>query len=877
MTGGQHTADIGSAPSIEDLPTGDVTLVFTDIEGSTKLLHELGDRYVDLLNEHNARIRRAVARHDGREVKFEGDGFLFAFVSARQAMSASLDMHLTLSRGGWPHGRIPRVRVGVHRGDVELIDNADYVGLAVHEAARLADAGHGGQLLVTDSVLAENDDLPPGASLLDLGTHRLRDFPRSRRVFQLCHPDLPRNFPALRTVEARSSLPAPPTPIVGRADVLLTVENLLAGSARLVTLTGPGGIGKTRLAVEASWQMLALFPGGARFVDLSHVSDASDVLRTVRTAVGASDDSDDHVAAIAAALGPDPSLLVLDNLEQVIQCAVDVAAVLETAPNLRVLATSRERLRIRAENEIVLGALDDTEATELFMARAAAAGVDTSTFVPDDIAAICAHLAGHPLAIELAAPALRLFTPSVLLAQLRASLDAYEHGPVDLPERQRALRATIQWSWDLLDEDQQRTLAFLSAAAGSASIDLARALTAAAGVPSEADGSIAALATKSLVHLLDGPEERRVEMLESIQRFAWERLVADGSDGVAVAAHAAWCLDLAQRAERHARTAEAKTWNDQLDLERDNIRSALERGRSDLTARLADSLSAWWTTRGHWSDARRWLSVALDRADDPKLRARLLVSSAYFAERQGDHRSARTYGEAGLDAARQLGDRALEARVLVILGDVERNAGDRGESRALFESAHEIATKTDDDLNAAVALSNLGLWAWEDGSNDEALAFWEEALRLQQDRLREPRAIAILHGNLGLVHRAQGDLEQAEASFHRALELSREIADPLPAADALLNLGTVAKDRGDEAAARARYLEALDAYEKLGHRRSTGLALLHLSMATDSPADARRWANAALESVSAAGDVRSAEQCERVLAAIDELEGTDPQ
>ena len=861
-----------------DLPAGIVTLVFTDIEGSTRLLHELGDAYVELLDEHNRRIRDVVEAHGGTEVKTEGDAFFLAFADTGGAVAACVQMQDRLAEDGWPSGKAPLVRIGVHIGPVTVIEGTDYVGLAVHEAARIAAAAHGGQVLVSDDVAGVlGGDRPEDVTLLDLGRHVLRDFPRARQLFQVGHPRLRRDFPPLRTPtrRRRTGLPAAQTELVGRQAELSHLTRLLAGPARLVTITGPGGAGKTRLGVEAAWATRHRFPAGAWFVDLAAVTDGAGLLGAILRATGAQDRGGDMVEAICEHVEAGPALLLLDNLEQLLPDVVPIARLLEGAPDLTILATSRERLRLRAEHDVAIAGLTDDAAVALLRARADAAGARLDDEPPDGAEAICRHLGGMPLAIELAAPQLRHRSASSLLRELQASLDVLAEAAPDAPARHRALRATIAWSWDLLADDERRLLAALAVVAGSADLRLVAVLGIAAGARPRAEQLVDSLLDKGLLHPADGkPDEPRIGIQEVIRQFAEEQLASDPQAArAATEAHLTWCIDLAERARPHLRGPEQAPWLDRLDLDHENLRVALERSTGDRRMRLAEALTGWWTSRGHWTEARLTLAQALtEHTADRALHGQVLAASGYFAERQGDLQSAQTATEAALAIARAEADPALEARALNTLGEVHRTAGRSDEARTTYEAAMGAARVAGDHHQASVAASNLGVHAWERGELAAARRYWEEALEIQQAHVKDPRSIAILTGDLGLVHRGEGRLDDAADCFGTSLAMARDLGDPIPTADALLNLGTIAKDGGDEETARLRYLEALEIYERLGHRRSVASALVHLALATDDMEQARRWATDAGELAQEVGDPQLQANAAAVLGAVDAIE-----
>jgi predicted ATPase/class 3 adenylate cyclase len=845
-------------------PSGVVTLVFTDIEGSTRLLHDLGDAYVGVLDEHNSRIRKAMNLHGGAEISNDGDGFLFAFDDSSAALAACGAAQTALADGGWPSGRLARVRIGAHIGPVTLV-GGDYVGLTVHEASRVCEAASGGQVVVTDAVVdAARGRLPSDMTLQLLGAYRLRDFPEKRRLHQASVAGLSREFPPLRAIAAQRTvlLPAPPSSLVGRDAEVNDVLRLLSGGTRLVTLTGPGGVGKTRLAIEAARRAQLDFAGGVWFVDLASVTDPDGILPAVSRVIGARD-AEPSVSRIAGHIGDVPVLLVLDNFEQVTAGAARVAEMLEVCAALSVLATSRERMRLRAEHEIPLDGLAIEGAVELFGALAAA---NASTVPGEHLGAvedICRHVSGIPLALELTAPHLRRRSAAQLLDELRASLDPLADEIIDRPDRHRAMRTTIEWSWNLLDDDEQTLATALGATAGSASLDLAAALASAAGVVSTAGEIVPRLVDKSLLQV-DGD---RVRMLEVIRQFAEERQPDDAS----VRAHAEWCAGVVAAAAPHLSSEEAVRWLDILDLERDNIRRALERDAGPLLDNITDIVN-WWTARGHWVESRSVLIGLLERGiEDDVMRARVMGHCAAAAARIGDVDDARRLADDAFGLAESANAPVdVQGRILNTLGDVARTQGEFETAELLYKDALTTADRAGDKTTASSAASNLGVLTWQSDRRTDARRWWTEALEAADPG--DHRIAAILHSDLGLLDLYDGSVEAAEKQFVESLETGRRLDDPLVTGQALLNLGLVAKAKGDEPLARERYLAALEVYERVGDEPYVAAALLHLTFVTDDLAQAREWAERALEVASVCRDAQRTEEARNVLDAIAELE-----
>src|SRR5918999_456834 len=523
------------------LPTGTVTFLSTDIEGSTRLLSALGDRYETVLDAHARILRQAIAAHGGTEVNTEGDAFFAVFPSAVEAVRAAADAQRALASEPWPDAAPVRVRMGLHTGEGRL-GGDDYIGLDVHRAARIAAAGNGGQVLLSDATRALVDrDLPGGVALGDLAQHRLKDLPAPERIWQLEMDGLPRDFPALRSLDARpNNLPLSPTPLIGREQELRDLRDLL-GRRRLVTLTGPGGTGKTRLALAAAQQLLTDFPGGAFFVGLEDARDRPTVAATIATSLGVRERLErDLEQGVKQYLRERELLLVLDNFEQVLPAAPLVAELLNGSPRLRIIVTSRASLHLSGEQDFEvpplrlpdprhlppLSAVSQFEAVALFIERASAAKADfaiTNENAPA-VAEICSRLDGLPLGIELAAARIRLLTPQAILDRLERRVPVLGTGGQDLPARQRTLRGAIDWSYELLDEPERRLFERLSVFAGGFTLGAAEEVCdpdAELGI-GPLDG-LASLVDKSLIHPVDGiDEEPRFAMLQVIREFASE-------------------------------------------------------------------------------------------------------------------------------------------------------------------------------------------------------------------------------------------------------------------------------------------------------------------------------------------------------------------
>src|SRR5215216_5717150 len=605
------------------------------MEGSTRLLERLGNRYVELLYKHRRLLRAAVARFNGREVDMEGDGSFVAFPSARGAVAAAVAGQQALTAHAWPDGARPQVRMGMHTGEPIVIAQ-DYAGLDVHRAARICSAAHGGQILIsrrTRELLG--DDLPAGVGLRDLGGHRLKELTHPERLFQLLIPGLPVDFPPPRTLGSRATtLPTQLTRFVGRQRELAEARTLLERpEVRLLTLIGPGGTGKTRLAVQVAGQLAETFPDGMAFVELAQVNDPGLVVPTIAQALEIKESAAQPLLdSLIQHVHDRRLLLILDNFEQVLAAAPLVVRLLRACLQLKLLVTSRAALHVSGEHAYpvpplslpegksanALGDLTGSEAATLFIERAQAvnpsfAATDANAPV---LAEICRRLDGLPLAIELAAARSSILSPQALLSRLERRLQLLIGGARDLPARQQTLRATIDWSYDLLDVTEQSLFARLAVFAGGCTLEAAEVVCNLEGGPDVLAG-LDGLADKNLVQPRDGPDgDPRLLMLDTVREYALERLVGRNEADTVARRHADYYLGLAEQAEAELSGSWQGAWYERLGADLDNFRAALASSlaqyRLDTAARLAAALMPLWVSRGHVTEGVRWLDAALE-------------------------------------------------------------------------------------------------------------------------------------------------------------------------------------------------------------------------------------------------------------------------
>jgi predicted ATPase/class 3 adenylate cyclase len=795
-----------------DLPTGTVTFLFTDVEGSTRLLQALGDGYAAVHDEHAAIIRRAVAEGGGVEVSTHGDAFFVAFRSPAGAVRAAVAAQQGLAAHDWSPGPPMRVRMGVHTGEGTL-GGDDYVGIDVHRAARIADAAHGGQVILSDATRAlVQHALPAGVSLHDLGVHDLRGIADPERLHELVIEGLPADFPPPRTPDVRpSNLPAQLTSFVGREEEIAEVERLL-DRTRLLTLTGPGGSGKSRLAVRVAAELLTRYQDGSCFVDLSPVTDPDLVPAAVAKALGVPEAAGRPILEeIKEHLRHRELLGVVDNFEQVVEAGHVIEELLGAAPKLRTMVTSRVVLSLPGEQEYAvpplhvpdagrlprdLAALGAVEAVRLFTERALAASPRfalTEQNAPV-VAEITARLDGLPLAIELAATRTKVLTPEEILSRLKRRLSILTSGPRGLPERQRTLRAAIAWSYDLLDPVERRLFARLSVFTGGWTFESAEAVCDPEELGLDALDGLTSLVDKSLIRRVEPPGlPSRFSMLETIREFGQEQLEASGDLELVLRRHAEHFLALAEEAEPHLIAADQGEWLDRCDQEHANLRAALrwaiDRGDAGAAQVAAGALWRFWQQRGHLAEGRRWLPevLAMPSGQGPTAaRAKALAGAGGMAW-WSDRAAARAPYEEALAIERELGDPARLAGALYNQAFALADGQDLEAAARLLDESLELYRQVGDEPGAAAVLTMqvipdamAGAWDRVVTRMEEVAAIW----RRRGDRLN--LAFGLIW--LAFAYGRAGRPADARATALETLELFREADNPTGIALAFLDL-----------------------------------------------------------------------------------------
>jgi predicted ATPase/class 3 adenylate cyclase len=802
------------------LPTGTVTFLFTDIEGSTKRWENHPAAMRSMLARHDALMREAIEATGGYVFKTVGDAFCAAFATPHDALAAALQAQHALHDEEWDAATgVIQVRMALHTGVAEERDG-DYFGQPVNRVARLLSAGHGGQTLLSNATFdLVRDALPVGVEVTDLGEHRLKDLTRPERIFQVVTQDLRAALPPLKTLDNRpNNLPRQMTALIGREKEVAAVRALvLRPDVVLLTLIGPGGTGKTRLGLQSGAELLDDYPDGVWFVELGTLTDHQLVVSTLAQTLGVTEAAGRPlIESLKDYLREKQTLLVMDNFEQVTGAAKQVGELLAACPGLKVLATSRVPLRIRAEKEYAVPPLGlppvgssrstplrmeqvtQYEAVRLFIERATDVKADfqvTNENAPA-VAEICVRLDGLPLAIELAAARIRLFPPQALLGRLSSRLKMLTGGAADLTARQQTLRGAIDWSYDLLDDGEKQFFRRLSVFLGGRTLESIEAVCNAEGdLQVDVLDGVESLVSKSLLRQEEGAGgEPRFVMLETIHEYAREKSEESGEGLQIRRRHAEYFMEMAIEAEAALRGPDQSMWLARLDADHDNMRAALrwacsgeegsvqsgQRAPVEIGLRLAGAIYRFWLICGYFTEGREQLEKLLAISGTEEVspsKAKALLRAGGLAWSQGDYTAARSVLEKSLVMYRDLSDKAGIALALLNLGNVALYQVDYASARALYEESHAIYQELGDQYGNVNALHNAAI-----------------------------------------VAQYQHDNEGARAMLQECLEISRALGDNMGISQLFNSLGDVASNMGEAAAARAYYREGLAANQALGYK-----------------------------------------------------------
>jgi predicted ATPase/class 3 adenylate cyclase len=784
-------------PAMPDLPTGTVTFLLTDIEGSTALWERAPAAMQQAAARHDALIEAAVAEHDGVVVRprGEGDSRFAVFARASDAVMAALALQWDLAAEPWPTSTPLRVRVALHSGEAELRDG-DYYGTTVNRCARLRAEAHGGQVLLSQTTAdLVRDVLPDHAGLQDLGEHRLHDLLRADRVYQLVQPRVPADFPPLRSLDRLlNNVPHHLTSFVGREQELVEVGHLLARH-RLLTLTGAGGCGKTRLAVQVAAEIVDRYPDGIWFVDLASLTDPDLVPQAVAWVLDVREQPGQPIlTSLVVWLTTRRLLLVLDNCEHLIATSATlVDAVLRGCPDVQVLATSRELLGVAGEVAWRVPSLPTPDpraplppdqllaypAVRLFTERAQllqpAFAVTAQNAAA--VAEICRRLDGIPLAIELGAARVRVLTAEQIVARLHDRFRLLTGGRRTAVRRQQTLQAAIDWSHDLLTEPERVLLRRLAVFVGGWTLEAAEAVGAGDGVDGWAVlDLLSGLVDKSLVVAEPRRAEQRYRLLETVRQYAEDKLLAAGEAMAVRERHRAWFAALAARATPEVGGPEQGAWFDRLAAEHDNLRAALrwmvEAGDAEAGLRLCSSLAGFWYTCGYAGEGRAWLAevLALPAAGAPTVaRGQALAVAAMLAWHQDDLAAARAACLEAVPILRAGDDTGWLANVLATLGRVTLAQRDYAAAQRILVEAEVVGRASDEPWVVCVALHVRGQLAFYQGEYQRARALQEEALVLGQTIGLGPGRDGTALNWLGHIAVAEGDYVAARACYRESL------------------------------------------------------------------------------------------------------------
>jgi predicted ATPase/class 3 adenylate cyclase len=785
-------------PRVVSSPSGTVTFLFTDIEGSTKRWELYPKQMKATLHRHDTLLRSAIEKHNGYIFKTMGDAFCAAFASPNDAIQAALGAQDTLHKEVWLKeiGTV-KVRAALHTGIAEERDG-DYFGPPVNRVARLLSAGHGGQTLVSLSTYElVRDQLPPGVELLHMGERRLKDLFRPEHVYQFLVSGLPSQFPPLRTLDARpNNLPVQPNPLIGREKEVREVAAMFRRSdVRLLTLTGPGGTGKTRLGLQVAADMVDEFNDGAMFVNLAPIIDAGLVVSTIVQVLGVQEvGGTPLIETLKANLKEKEMLLVLDNFEQVTEAAPHVANLLSASPRLKVLITSRELLQVRGEHNYSVPSLDlpdrnqlpplerltQYEAVRLFIERATAVKPDftvTNDNAPA-VAEICHRLDGLPLGIELAAARIKVLPPQAMLSRLESRLKMLTGGARDLPRRQQTLRGAIEWSYDLLDEGEKQLFRRLAVFQGGRTLEAIEVVCNAEGnLLVDVLEGVESLVSKSLLRQEEGVGgEPRFVMLETIHEYAREKLEECGEGEELKRRLAEYFLPLASRAHASLDTSEEAMWLPRLWQEYDNLRAVLAWSltpNGDVQIGLRLMLSLDWDHQGLYTEGSNWLAAILavpNAGPRTEVRMRVVTGAAWYSRMLGDLKSARRYYDEALSIVTELGDRAFEGRLLNQVGTLALDEGQYELARQLYTESLQLRRETGNADGEASILNNLGELDRILGNHAEARELIKASITIRRT-IGQP--VIVEEINLACVTCHLGDIDAAARYLVQGLATER--------------------------------------------------------------------------------------------------------
>ena len=838
----------------------------------------LSRRYAPGSGRHDQLLREVIERHQGHVFKTVGDAFFAAFPTACDALEAALEVHLVLLEQAWAETGPLRVRMGLHTGAAEERDN-DYFGPTLSRVARLQGAGHGQQTLLSQTTYSlVCHTLPADVTLQDMGQHRLKNLLAPEHVWQLLHPSLPSEFPPLRSLDnLPTNLPRQMTSFIGRKREMQEVKRLLP-STPLLTLVGTGGAGKTRLALQVGAEVLDHYKDGVWLVELAALSDPGLVSQAVAIALGVREEVGRNLLqTLQDYLRDRRLLLLLDNCEHLLHaCAVLADTLLKNCSHLSILATSREALRVAGERtwrvpslltpntdklpleekDLVM-VLMEYDAPHLFVERAV---MQRQDFVltrrnVSAVALLCQKLDGIPLAIELAAARIRSLSVEEINDRLENRFHLLNAGSRTVLPRQQTLRGLLDWSYDLLNEQEKRLLGWLSVFAGGWTLQATEQVCTGEGIEQwEVLDLLTSLVDKSLIVVEQKQEQNeehiRYRLLETIRQYAQDRLREGEEDEAVHSRHQAFFLALAEAAEPQLTGPEEAAWLHRLEREYDNLRQALEWGNKKgdnqhATLRLAGALYQFWDVRGYLSEGRDWLARALAGADTQvplHMREKALDGAGGLAYSQGDYMAARLFAQECLVLRREAEDSLGISRSLHSLGNLSYVQGDYATAYMLYTESLALKRQLGDKQGIAYSLNSLGTIASNQGDYATARISYTESLALHRE-LGNTGGIAESLVGLGIIAHDQGDFATARRFYEESLALSRELGDKRGIAYSLNSLGNVAAEQNDFATARILHIESLTLMREVGNKRGIIYSLESFAYLASAQEQAQRGAH----------------------------------
>lgn len=776
------------------------TVLFAEMERSAGRSEHLATRYADVLADYRRLLRVAVHAQDGQEIGPCADGCVFVFARAKEGLSAAVAALRATHRYPWPADISAPGRMGLHSGQLTQGDTGRGA-VDVRQAAYVCAAGHPGQILLSEATCdLVADNLPKGISLRDLGRHRLGDLGEPQAIFQVTAAGLPADFPPLNSLSLLpNNLPRQATSFIGREREMIEVKRLLSATS-LLTLTGTGGSGKTRLALQVAASVLASYPDGVWLVDLASLSDPALVPQTVASALTVPERPGRSLSdTLVDYLRPKSLLVILDNCEHVLTASAQLAGtILRSCPGLRLFATSREPLRVGGEVSWRVPSLSvpdpghspaperlmDYEAVQLFVERAKAAvpAFKVTTQNGQALARTCHRVDGIPLAIELAAARVKVLNVEQIVTRLDDRFRLLTRGDRTAPPRQQTLRAMMDWSYALASEQERTLLRRLSVFSGGWTLEAAEAVCAYSGVQAaDVLNLLAELVEKSLVVMEPSDTAARYRLLETVRQYGQEKLSESGEAAAIRTCHLDFFLALAEEAAPGMENAAQAVSTNRLDADHDNLRGGLAWSlENDGTKglRLASALWRFWTARGHFTEGRRWLKATLERAraGSPALRAKALQAAGSLAAAQNDYVEARTFCEDSLVLYRTIGDKRGAAVVIAEIGSALRKQGDYKAARPYLEGSLAAYRELEDRPGIAALLAQLGHDFWHEAKYAKARALLEESLSISRD-LGLKRTTAFVLWSLGLVAFDRRDNENARALYEEGLSIAKELGD----------------------------------------------------------------------------------------------------